>query len=546
MEFGVLGPLEVRRGDEIVRLRGAKQRALLASLLLDANRVVPAERLIDNLWGERPPESGDHALRVRVSELRKTLETEGAPGTITTRAPGYVMNVRRNQLDLFRFEDGLQRGATALADEDFAAASHELREALDLWRGPALADVVGEDFGRSEAMRLEELRLHALELCIEAELALGKHEELVSELQYLVEDHPLNERLRAQLMRALYATGRQSEALDAYRSGRKQLVTELGIEPSPTLQALGRDILRHDPALEATGPSAAPAPRVDKPPSRSLLVLPSSEEAVDNLLALSEPMARTPPHELILMRLVGQDDELTSIAASLHDRREQLVADGLSARAAAFATVNPGADAVQVAHEQTVDLILADLELSPDGGGKLASDSVTLLERAPCDVALLQDRSENIKLTQRPVVVPFGAADHDWAAGQLATWIVKAHDSRLQLAGVGKGSAGQGRDASRLLARASLLLQKTLGITAEPLVVDEGAEALVEAVAEAGLVVAGLASLEERRELGSVRLSLVESAAPPVLLVREGLRPSALAPTESLTRYTWSMTIADG
>lgn len=164
----------------------------------------------------------------------------------------------------------------------------------------------------------------------------------------------------------------------------------------------------------------------------------------------------------------------------------------------------------------------------------------------PCDVALLQSRSEKIELTQRPVVVPFGAADHDWAAAQLAAWIVKAHDSRLQLAGVGKGSAGQGRDASRLLARASLLLQKTLGITAEPLVVDEGADALVEAVAEAGLVVAGLASLEERRELGSVRLSLVESAAPPVLLVREGLRPSALAPAESLTRYTWSMTIADG
>ncbi len=391
MEFGVLGPLEVRRGHHVVRLRGSKQRALLATLLLNANRVVPAERLIDDLWGEEPPESGEHALRVRVSELRKVLAIEGEQSPISTRPLGYVMLLRRDQLDLFRFEDQLERGSDALADGELSTASEELRAALELWRGPALADVRQGDFGRSAAMRLEELRLHAFELRLEAELALGHHEQLVSELQSLVEDHPLNERLRAQLMRALYGTGRQSEALDAFRAGRERLVSELGIEPSPALQALQRKILRHDQSLEAPAPATRSSPdAAASPPERSLLVLASEEVAIDVLLSLAEPMARRPPHELILMRLVDEENELLPVVASLHERRSDLAERRVAARAAAFASTDRGADAALVAREQGVDLVLADLAASPERLGQLSRDTLALLEGAPCDVALLR------------------------------------------------------------------------------------------------------------------------------------------------------------
>ncbi len=155
-------------------------------------------------------------------------------------------------------------------------------------------------------------------------------------------------------------------------------------------------------------------------------------------------------------------------------------------------------------------------------------------------------RGRSVELgAEHSVIVPFGAADHDWTAVEVAAWICKAHESRLQLAGVAQRSNGPGRDLSRMLARASLLLQKTVGIAADPLLVAEGADAFVEAVADAALVVAGLSSSEGRHELGSVRLALLEDATPPVLLVREGLRPGGLAPRHTLTRFTWSMTIGE-
>jgi DNA-binding SARP family transcriptional activator len=272
MEFRILGPLEVADGDVVVPLAGAKQRALLAILLLGANEVVSSDRLIDELWGEQSPESGRAALQVRVSQLRKALGDGGE--LILTRAPGYVLRLEREQLDLHRFERLVGEADAA----EPAVAAGRLREALALWRGPALADLAYESFARAAIGRLEELRLAALEKRIEADLALGRHAELVAEVEALVGEHPLRERLRAQLMLALYRCGRQADALAVYRTTRRALVKELGIEPSPPLRELEQAILRQNPSLDV-----APAPA----PERSLLVVPLHDDALAALLTLA-------------------------------------------------------------------------------------------------------------------------------------------------------------------------------------------------------------------------------------------------------------------
>jgi DNA-binding SARP family transcriptional activator len=225
MDFRILGPLEVADGDATVALGGVKQRTLLAILLLSANEVVSADRLIDEMWGERPPESGRSALKVRVSQLRKALAEGGAQ--LLTRAPGYVLSLDRDQLDLRRFERLV--GEAAAAEPLVAAA--KLREALALWRGPPLADLAYESFAQGAIGRLEELRLGAVEKRIDADLALRRHDELIVELEELVAEHPLREHLRAQLMLALYRCERQADALEVYRRTRAALSAELGLEP---------------------------------------------------------------------------------------------------------------------------------------------------------------------------------------------------------------------------------------------------------------------------------------------------------------------------
>src|SRR5947209_8435410 len=246
MEFRVLGPLEVVDGDSVIALAGA-QRALLALLLLSANEVVSADRLIEELWGEQTPDSGRTALQVRVSQLRKALGEAG--GLVTTRAPGYVMRVETEQLDLTRFE-------RLVGEADAAApsvAAFKLREALALWRGPPLADFAFESFAQPVIARLEELRLVAIERRIDADLALGRHAEVVPELESLATEHPLRERLHEQLMLALYRSGRQADALAAYRRTRLRLIEQLGIEPSPALRLLEQAILRQDPSVGLGG-----------------------------------------------------------------------------------------------------------------------------------------------------------------------------------------------------------------------------------------------------------------------------------------------------
>jgi DNA-binding SARP family transcriptional activator len=250
LRYLILGPLAVRDGETEVALRGGQQRKLLAILLLHAGGAVSSDRLIDALWDGQPPDTAAKALQGYVSSLRKQLGQEA----VETVGGGYRLDVTSEDLDAGRYEVllGEARGL------DRAPAAAKLREALALWRGSALADFAYEDFARHEIERLEELHLAGIERRIDLELALGHHDDLVPELEGLVRAHPLRERLRGHLMVALYRSGRQAEALDAYRHTRAVLRDELGLEPSEELQALQRAILAHDPSL------AAP-PRVDPP-----------------------------------------------------------------------------------------------------------------------------------------------------------------------------------------------------------------------------------------------------------------------------------------
>ena len=229
MEFRILGPLEVRFGERVLPLSGARQRTVLALLLLRAGEVVSSDRLIDELWGERPPPSGIDALQMCVSRLRKVLPE----GTVVTEGRGYRLAVAGEQIDAGRFERLAGEGRAALAEGDPERAARLLREALGLWSGPALADFAYAPFAQGEIARLEELRVLALEERLEADLACGRSAELVGELEALVGAHPLRERLRGQLMRALYRSGRQAEALAAYQDARRALGRRVGHRAEP-------------------------------------------------------------------------------------------------------------------------------------------------------------------------------------------------------------------------------------------------------------------------------------------------------------------------
>src|SRR4051794_8203820 len=256
MEFRILGPLEVRVDGERIALGGPKQRALLAILLLSANRVVSRDRLVEELWAGDPPGAARHAVEVNVSRLRKQLGTAGS--ALVTRAPGYLLQVAPEQLDLACFEQLAEDGRRAVAEGNMTEAARTLSAAEQLWRGRPLADLEFEPFARLEVERLEDLRLTVVEERIDAELALGRHHQLIPQLEALAGEDPLRERLRAQLMLALYRSGRQGDALETYRSARAALVEQVGVEPGPELRARQAAILRQDPALDAPRAAALP------------------------------------------------------------------------------------------------------------------------------------------------------------------------------------------------------------------------------------------------------------------------------------------------
>ncbi|HEY5693654.1 MAG TPA: BTAD domain-containing putative transcriptional regulator [Gaiellaceae bacterium] len=286
-QFRILGPVEALVDGSPAALGAPKQRALLALLLVNRRRVVPAEQLIDGLWGERPPASALQSLQVYVHGLRRALGGE----RIETAGRGYRAVVAEEELDLDRFERALERGRAALEAGRPDDAAEDLREALSVWRGSALADLPEEARRAAEAERLEELRLTALELRFEAELACGRHDTVVAELEAVTADEPYRERFLRQRLLALYRCDRQAEALEVYRNARRALAEELGLEPSPALQELERAILRQDPSLSA--PAA---------PTRTTQPLP------------------VPPTPLVGRRL-----ELAAVAALFRDEGARLV-----------------------------------------------------------------------------------------------------------------------------------------------------------------------------------------------------------------------------
>jgi DNA-binding SARP family transcriptional activator len=538
VELRVLGPLEVVRDESPVAIGGPRQRALLALLLARAGAVVSRDRLVDELWDDAPPPSAVNVLQTYVSHLRKALP----PGRLVTRPPGYVLEVEPGELDLHSFERLAEEGTRALADGDAQTAFERLSTALGLWRGPALGNVTESAFARVEAARLEELRLAVLAERLEADLALGRHAQIVGELEALVAEEPLRERLRAQLMLALYRSGRQSEALAVYREARAALVDELGIEPGQALREVHAAILRQDTSLEAT---AAVTP--SRAPSRSLIVACFDERNLDALLGLVEPLVHATAHDLVLLMPVAEPQELTRAARTANDRRTTLAGRGLTVRTAAFTSGEPAPDIIRLLRDSEATLLVADSAARLDTDGGFDPQLTALLAGAPCDVALLAGAGSGASSDERaPVLVPFGGAEHEWSAVELAAWLAQTENRPLRLAGVAAAPLQGRRDASRLLASASLLVQQVTGVETEPVLVAAGAEELSAASREARALILGLPDEWRNRGLGPTRATLVERAACPLLLVRGGLRPGGLAPAVSFTRFTWTVSAGAG
>jgi DNA-binding SARP family transcriptional activator len=532
LEFGILGPLEVvGKAGAAVRLGGPRQRATLAILLLHSNSVVSVDDLADALYAGAAPVTAVTQVQRQISELRKAV---GSESVIETRPPGYLIRLAPDQLDLHRFERLTGEASQALADGEVQPAADLLREALGLWRGAPLADLAYESFAQAAIERLREIRMGALELRIEADLALARHAQLVGELEELVAEHPLREGLRGQLMLALYRSGRQAEALEVYRKTREALVDELGVEPTPALHQLERAILAHDQSLDLerdTGSRTSAIRQLE----RAVLVVASADDVVDTLLTVAEPLASLPPRELIIARLLRDEGDLRQVASRLYERRASL---DVAARTAAFTAPDPAGEVVRLAGVHDVALVLLDAlpNLAED---QLPGELTRILARSPADVAVLT-KAVDLEAGDG-VFVPFGGGEHDWAALELGAWLAAALGTALRLVGTKADPLSGRRDASRLLADASLALQRVARVDAEPLLAEVTEDALVAAVEPATLVVAGISPRWQRAGIGTTRRVLVRDARPPMLLVHRGPRPGGLAPRESRTRFTWSL-----
>jgi DNA-binding SARP family transcriptional activator len=440
MEFLILGPLEVVEGGREIAVAGSKPRALLAVLLLHANEVVSRDRLVDELWGAAPPETAATALQVHVSQLRKALGRE----TIVTRAPGYVIRVGPGDLDAERFESLLEEAHS----QEAAAAAETLRQALGLWRGPALADL-GDIFARPERALLEERRLSALEHRIEAELTLGRHAKLVAELEGLVREQPLRERLRGQVMLALYRCGRQADALEAYRSGQRLLDEELGLEPADELQRLERAILNHDPSLEppvvagVKRPSVAQRRRASSrtqpaiPPDSVAVIDPQRSLVVGHVLVGRRPVALAIGHGSVWV--ANADDGTVSRIDP--DRGDVIRTIGIGAPAIDLAVAT---DAVWVANgsdgtisriDPSVDAVVETIDLR--GPSELAwnptyavdaDDDSVWVAAGPHHVLLIDPA------TNEPVaIIDVGRVPIGVALGEEALWVVTTAQRALRV-----------------------------------------------------------------------------------------------------------------
>lgn len=523
LRFGVLGPIEVVTTGGPLQLGGLRQRATLAMLLLNTNRVVSIDELADALYSGRPPVSAVTQVHKRIAELRRVLGSEA----IRTQGSGYVINVARKQIDLTRFEELLTHAAESMARSDPARAAALLKDALSLWRGEALGDLRDEEFFVPQARRLEELRLTAQERLVEAELALGGHAQVAAELERLVALHPLRESLRALQMLALYRSGRQAEALEVFRRARIELVERFGIEPGSALRAAERAILQQDPALELDRPAVVQA--------RAVLLLTSPNAAPDRLLAVARPLARS--RELILAQLITDGRQLATAAEAVNAYARSL---GGNVRTAVFTSVDAVDDAVRLADSYAVDLVLANSVEEIDGE-QVPGELAALFNRSPADVGVVSGAPR----VSDGIFVPFGGGEHDWAALELAAWLAAAADAELVLVGTGFDRHSGRRDASRLLAHAAVAAQRLAGVLTRPLLAPPSPEGLSAVVESAGVVIIGLVESWRTAGIGDSRRALVAGGSP-LVLVHRGPRPGGLAPTESRTRFSWTIDYSQG
>lgn len=518
IEFRLLGPLEVERDGAAVVLGGPRPRSALAILLLDAGRVVSVERLADELYGGTAPATAVAQVHRQVSGLRKLLPE----ARIETTPPGYVLRLEPGQLDLHRFEQLVERGVERLELGDAARARALLREALELWRGPALADLVAEPFAQGAGARLEELRLAAVERRLEADLQLGLATEIVAELELLVGTYPFRERFVEQLMLALYRAGRQADALAAYRSQRALLADQLGLEPGPSLKRLEAEILRHDPEL-------APARRRPEPNAPRPLVVAVAVER--RLSAALLELAAGEACETIFLQLVTAEGSLAAAAAAVEEQRGQRA----DVRAAAFVADDWPLDVVRFAAAHDAALVFVD---APSDRPEALVELTQMLQQSASDVGLVVRGDVGIGAGE--IFVAFGGNDHDWAALEVAAAVARGSRRALRLLGTGGARDGR-RDASRLLADASLAVQRAFAVASAPILAPSAPDAVLAVVDEAALVITGIGSRWRSEGLGQVRAALVTEARQPVVLVHRGPRPGILAPRESRTRFTWSL-----
>jgi DNA-binding SARP family transcriptional activator len=523
LTYRVLGPLEVERDGSPVRLTAPRQRATLAILLLHANRVVSVDELAEALYAGSPPMTAVTQVQRQISELRKALGPSRA--VIETRPPGYVLRIAPDSLDLQRFE----RLVAEARDSEPAVAARLLREAAALWRGTPFADLGYEPFAQAAVARLEELGLDALEQRFDADLALGHHAAVIVELESLVDEHPFRERFAAQLMLALYRSGRQADALAAYSRVRAVLVDGLGLEPTAGLRELQAAILRQDPWLDAGPPQPALAER-----SRAVLAVANGEASLHGVAALAEPLAALPGRELILASLVDAEDEVAAAAEGVNVQRSRLA---VASRAAAFASEDRAEDIVRLTAAYDVDLVVLGVPQQLDGP-LVAPELASIFARSTADVAVVSRAAATF---DDGVFVPFGGGDNDWAAAELGAWLARASGVRLTLVGTRADPTRRRRDASRLLAHAALAVQQVAGVDTAPLLTQPTEEGLLEALAAAGIVVVGVSDHWRRKGIGDSRRTILRNLQQPVVLVHRGLRPGGLAPRESATRFTWSI-----
>ena len=416
IEYRLLGSLEALERGRPLALGAPRQRAVLAWLLLHANEVVLVSRLIDQLWREEPPETAANILQGYVSDLRKVL----GRGSIETVGHGYVLRADVSAIDLHRFEALSDEGIEALEDDRPREAAEILRRGLDLWHGPALADLLDEPLAAAAVNRLEELRLTALEKRVDADLASGRHAEVVAELASLVDEYPLRERFRAQLMLALYAWDVEADALASYRAARAILTEEsFGIDPGAELQSMEQAILTQDRSLDLVEEVGQRARQVARS-RRVVLAVTTGASDPSSLLNLSEALVHKPVFELIVAGLVSDRAELAPQTALLNERARELAHRGVIARAAAFVSAQLGEDIVRLASDRDVVLALLEAPATLLDKGIPDPDLALVLSEAPCDVAFTVARGGS---PDGPVVVPFGGVDHDWAAIELGAWV---------------------------------------------------------------------------------------------------------------------------